>query len=408
MAVDEQQGSDGAVAIPRRAPVLPPLDELELQDDPHRDHARFVRWLLAPLAGAAIVLLAVLWWLDPISVTGRETRFSVVENGGIRQAKLDLMEELPAAPDVLVLGSSRSMQLDPADVERISGGATAFNGAVSGGTSEDAYLYARYAAELWADEPGGYPHLVIGVVNDVLRDSGTASLDPRLRRYLPRAQRSRPPLEVAKELLQLRTVQAAIRSVRHVVPRDGIGALADPTGGGDRIDAGLARQGRQKNNRRDLLDARGMSPADQGEGSLDQRIERQMDEYLRASFAEGDPFDGVDDRGLSMLRRTIELANEHGDVPTLWVTPFHPEARALLPAEHERRDRAFREAIAVLQADPALRFEFVDLDELAAFDGDAAGFHDGIHMSTDNTARVIEHLHEIGQLAPRRRSATTS
>lgn len=401
MTLDEQHRGGGAVATPRREPARLDVDDLEPPVDVHPDHARFVRWLLLLVFAVVVVMLAALWWLDPISVTGRQTRFSIVENGGIRQAKLDLMEELPAAPDVLVLGSSRSMQLDPADVERISG-ASAFNGAVSGGTSEDAYLYARYAADLWADEPEGYPHLVIGVVNDVLRDSGTAALDPRLRRYLPRARRTRPPLEAATELLQLRTVQAALRAVRHVVPRDGIGSIADPTGGADRVDAGLAREGRQKNNRRDLLDARGMSPADEEEGTLAQRIERQMDQYLRAAFAEGDAFDGVDERGLSLLRRTIALANEHGGVPTLWVTPFHPEARRRLPAEYDRRDRAFRAAIDELRGDPSLRFEFVDLDELRTFGGEPSGFHDGIHMSTANTARVLSHLHGLGLLAPRR------
>ena len=115
-----------------------------------------------------------------------------------------------------------------------------------------------------------------------------------------------------------------------------------------------------------------------------------------------DAFDGVDERGLSMLRRTIELANEHGDVPTLWVTPFHPDARELLPEAYEERDRAFRTAIEDLRADDSLRFEFVDLVDLATFGGDPAGFHDGIHMSTDNTARVVEHLHRLGELRPGR------
>jgi hypothetical protein len=372
-------------------------DRSELVDgDPA--NARFVRWLVAAVLLVVVVLLTTLWWLDPVSVTGRQTRFSVVENGGIRQAKLDLMEELEAPPDVLVLGSSRSMQLDPADVQRIAG-ATAFNGAVSGGTSQDAYLYARYADQLWGGD-GRFPHLVIGVVNDVLRDSGTAVLDPRLRQFLPRAQRDRDPVEVADELLQVRTLQAAARSLRHVLSTEGAGALLEPAAERDRVHAGFARTGRQKNNRRDLLDERGMSQPgrDATAGTLDQRIERQMREYLEASFAPGDAFDGVDERGLSMLRRTIELANARGDVPTLWTTPFHPAAEAMLPAEHRERDRRFRAAIDELRDDPTLQFEFVELDDVATFGGRADGFHDGIHMRVDNTARVLHHLHELGLL----------
>jgi hypothetical protein len=367
--------------------------------DPDPAHAGFVRWLLASVLLGVAALLFALWWLDPISVTGRQTRFSVVENGGIRQAKLDLMEELASPPDVLVLGSSRSMQLDPADVQQIAG-AEAFNGAVSGGTARDMYLYARYAAELWGGEEDAFPHLVLGVVNDSLRPGGTAVLDPRLRRYLPRARQEHPPLEVAEELLQVRTLQAALRATRHVLARDGIGSLLDPTGQPAGVDADLARPGRQKNNRRDLLDARGMSRPgpEAAEGTLAQRIDRQMQEYLASTFAEGDAFNGVHEQGLSLLRRTIELANRHGDVPTLWITPFHPDARTRLPPEYEARDRRFRDALEDMRADPALRFELVDLDDIASFGGVVDGFHDGIHMSTDNTARVLGHLHRLGQL----------
>jgi hypothetical protein len=279
---------------------------------------------------------------------------------------------------------------------------------VSGGTSKDMYLYARYADELWGPEQ--YPHLVLGVVNDVLRNSGTAGLDPRLRRYLGRAQREHRFLQVADELLQVATLKAANRSLRHVLPRDGISALADPTGGTDQVDATLARTGRQKNNRRDLLDERGMSqPGPESfEGTLASRIDRQMSEYLSASFADADSFDGVDPGGLAFLRRTIALANARGDVPTLWVTPFHPDAVDRLPPAYRQRDDRFRRAIDELQRDPALEFEFVDLDDLASFDGDPADFHDGIHMTVDNTARVIRKLQKLGALAPDRVSAAAA
>jgi hypothetical protein len=374
---------------------------LTVHEDPAGAAPRYVRWVLLLVAAACAVLLAALWWLDPISVTGRQTRFSVVENGGVRQAKLDLMEQLESPPRVLVLGSSRSMQLDPADVEEAAG-VEAFNGGVSGGTSQDMYLYARYAEELWADHPDGYPHLVLGVVNDVLRDSGTSVLDPRLRRYLPRTERERDPIDVADQLLQLKTVESAARGVRHVVRRDGIAALADPTGGDGSVDAGLARVGRQNGNRLDLLDARGMKLPVPGEdeGTLRSRIDEQMAEFVERSYEADTAFTGVDPRGLEMLRRTIRLANANGDVPTLWVTPFHPDALPMLPAQHADRDRRFRAALEQLGQEKELRFELVDFAQLDSFGGDPADFHDGIHMTVDNTARVIRRLHALGQLDP--------
>ena len=371
--------------------------------DRHRADRRFVRWLLASILLACLGLLAILWWLDPISVTGRQTRFSVVENGGVRQAKLDLMEELTAAPDVLVLGSSRSMKLDPAEIDEVSG-ATAFNGAVSGGTSQDMYLYARYADKLWGGGGGSddeYPHLVIGVVNDVLRFTGTAAHDPRLKQFLPKEDRQRNPLETVEQLLQLKTVEAAARATRRVVPRDGMGALLDPTGGATEVDAGLATTGKQKGNQRENLDERGMQLFDPGadySAPLAKRVETQMTNFVKRSYVADQAYQGVDPRGLDLLRRTIRLANEHGDVPTLWVTPFQPDALEYLPEAYQDRDRAFRAAIEELQADDDLEFTFVDLDDLESFDGDPQAFHDGIHMTVANTARVIARLHRDGAL----------
>ena len=405
VAHDPSRGTttrDLLAEVASRAHHSPRPAELE------RSERRFVRWLLASLLLTLAVLLAVLWWLDPISVTGRQTRFSVVENGGVRQAKLDLMEELEQAPDVLVLGSSRSMKLDPAEIERVTGGSTAFNGAVSGGTSQDMYLYARYADQLWGGgggQPDEYPHLVIGVVNDVLRYTGTAALDPRLRRFLPKSEQERSTLEVAEQLLQLKTLEAAARATRRVVPRDGAGALLDPTGGRTEVDAELTTTGKQKGNQRENLSPRGMQLFDPGADyskPLAERVETQMTTFVERSFEADPTYTGVDPRGLDLLRRTIRLANEHGDVPTLWVTPYHPEALDNLPELYRERDRNFRAAIAELEEEDGLEFTFVDLDDLASFDGDPNEFHDGIHMTPKNTARVIARLHRDGVLAPAR------
>ncbi|MCW2927646.1 MAG: hypothetical protein JWM86_1614 [Thermoleophilia bacterium] len=386
------------------AEIADRLHDTPVRPELERRERSFVRWLLVTLVLAIVALYGVLWWLDPISVTGRQTRFSVVENGGVRQAKLDLMEELPEAPDVLVLGSSRSMKLNPAEIERVSGGATAFNGAVSGGTTQDMYLYARYADELWGEEEGEFPHLVIGVVSDVFRYTGTAALDPRLKRFMPKgATQERDQLEVAKQLLQLTTVKAAVRAVRRVVPRDGAGSLLEPEKGAGRIDASLATTGKQRGNQRENLDKRGMqlfNPGMEGDTRpLDKRVETQMRTFVQRSYVADAQFTGIDPRGLDLLRRTIKLANSHGDVPTIWVTPYAPEAEQYLPKDlYESRNRTYRAAIRELQGNSSLKFRFADFEDISAFGGTATDWHDGIHMTEKNTARVIAQLERDGLL----------
>lgn len=295
------------------------------------------------------------------------------------------------------------MKLDPEEIERVSG-ATAFNGAVSGGTTQDMYLYARYADELWGDDK--YPHLVLGVVHDVFRYTGTAALDPRLKRFLPRKDQERPPLEVAKQLLQLKTVEAGARAVRRVVPRDGASSLLHPTEGVGRHDATLATTGKQKGNQRENLSPRGMQLFDPGADyskPLAARVETQMTTFVKNSYVADSAYTGMDERGLDLLVKTIRLANSHGDVPTLWVTPFQPDAIEYLPAkEFAERDQKFRDTIRELQRDDSLRFNFLDLADLDSFDGDPAEFHDGIHMTVKNTAKVIAALQKAALLAPKR------
>jgi hypothetical protein len=51
-----------------------------------------------------------------------------------RSVKLTLIEQAKSSPQILILGSSRARQAEPAFVEQLTG-KTAFNAAVTGGTA---------------------------------------------------------------------------------------------------------------------------------------------------------------------------------------------------------------------------------------------------------------------------------
>jgi hypothetical protein len=377
-----------------------------------RSERRFVRWLLITIGALVIFLFAALWWLDPVSVTGRETRFSVVENGGVRQAKLDLMEALPAPPKVMVLGSSRSMKIDPKDITSITGGDSAFNGGVSGGTSKDIYLYARYADQLWGGEGGQFPHLVIGVINDVFRDAGTAGFDPRLRRFLPSADKERDPLEVTKALLQWKTLQSAARVTPKIVRRDGVDALLHPVQTKGALNADLAVEGTQQSNQKQNFTAEGFQlfdPVRSLKTPLAKRMDAQMRTYVANTYTNDPDYTGIDQTALVLMRRTIALANSRGDVPTIWITPYQPTAaeKYLPKEEYAARNKVFLDAMHKLHDDPSLDFNFVEkTSDIANYGGNPNHFYDGIHQFPSNTKLVMQYLNDQG-LLKRRAPETT-
>jgi hypothetical protein len=395
--------------IASREPHEPRPKELD------RRERRYVRWSLTIIVLVTALLFAILWWLDPISVTGRQTRFSVVENGGVRQAKLDLMENLKAPPKVMVLGSSRSMKIDPASIQKLTGD-TAFNAGVSGGTSKDMYLYARYAEQLWANDGNrhaGFPHLVIGLMNDVLRNDSTAAFDPRLRRFLPSSQRRPGIADQAKALLQWKTMDAAQRAVRSVVPRDGVRSLIDPEGHSGAVSADLAIEGAQRGNKKENFTPQGFqlfAPVKHMEIPIHSRVRAQMKVYAENSYTADAEFTGADDIGIMFLRRTIQLANRNGDVPTLWKTPFQPWGKQFLPRdEYEARDERFEEVMRELKKDTSLQFNYYrEFDDLAYYGGDPDAFYDGIHQLPSNTDKVLAKLDELGVLAKDAKKTTAA
>jgi hypothetical protein len=344
-------------------------------------HAAFVRWLLACTALAILAVGAFNWVIDPTGVTGRVTRWRIGENAEVRSAKLDLYDRLVdagAGPEVVLLGSSRTMKFDPTHVEQLTG-ARAFNASVSGGVPRDAWLFVHLVAER---QPKDFPHLVWGLDVDAFRDKQLRdglSTDPRMQRFIPRTERVATAVASAGTLTELQTLEASVRAVR--------------AGGHDQ--SGLTRKR--------------FSPTGFQQWSLDfprttaareQAIRRQIAQYAGFVFVR-DAYERVEDEPLDEFVDVLRIANDHGDVPTIFLTPYHPLAERLLQRYGiDAREREVRDTLHALQRDGDVEFELVDLGELDTFGGDEAQFYDGVHMTPTNTRRVLARLDELGLLAP--------
>src|SRR5580765_5267755 len=94
--------------------------------------------------GLAFVLL--------LTVSGTASAFPLTNpnppsctDQGARFTKLQLLEQLPQAPHVLVLGSSRARPAMPGTVAALTGG-PAFNAGVKGGNASDEYVFQQLLA----------------------------------------------------------------------------------------------------------------------------------------------------------------------------------------------------------------------------------------------------------------------
>src|SRR5436305_4466946 len=111
------------------------------------DRRGFFRYAVAAVVGLAVALCAVFMFnaiVDPLSLIGWRIVPPAVETD--RSIKLDLIGKLKTNPQVVVLGSSRSRQGEPAVIDRLTGLQTGLNAGVTGGDAADAWVMVRNIA----------------------------------------------------------------------------------------------------------------------------------------------------------------------------------------------------------------------------------------------------------------------
>ncbi|MCW2974450.1 MAG: hypothetical protein JWN72_2723 [Thermoleophilia bacterium] len=339
---------------------------------------RFVAWLLSSLVLLLAIVFAFDYYVDATGVTGRDTKWNVVENAKDRTIKLDYYERLEAhPPQTVLLGSSRVMKFEPSVVEEITGDRT-FNAAVSGGTPEDALLFVKLIAQR---QPTSFPHLVWGVDVDAFRDKqlrdGLAQ-DPRTQQFLSTRRRVANTAAMVGTLLEWQTLKTSVQSLQ----RDG----PEPSRAAKRT---YAPDGFQEWE---------LHPVARTAFQLRQQVATEMRQYTQAIFVRDD-YTEVEEAPTDDFRELIRIANRHGDVPTVFLTPYQPGAKRFLDAyDIDARTREVRALLQRLQGAGGLRFEVADFTDVEQFGGDPAQFYDGVHMTTANTSAALRELGRRGLL----------
>lgn len=268
--------------------------------------------------------------------------------------KIFLASRLREAPQVALIGSSRTLRLEPPLITRLTG-RSAFNAAVSSGSPWEGLQAARY---LDARFPDRFPHLVIGLEPDLFVRWG-------------------PPR---------RSLEAA-RQITREVPPSFIGswARATPLGwGGRRVVTDLGVLARDPNDVR--LEA-GVT--------MEHRVRADVRRLTGTGPGSISGFRQLSPRQMSALGSLIGLANRRGDTPVVFLTPTQPDAWARLAGTPlPDRHRELRAHLLAMQEQGRLRL--VDLSSVASFGGDPTAFYDRQHMTFRNARRVVAHLARVG------------
>lgn len=321
------------------------------------------RALRLPLLDASLMVLVglLLWGAVQQQAAERralrEYRPELVVTSEI-SAKADLLQALQRQPELIFFGGSRAERFDPAYARRKTG-LESFNLALTNSHPEGAWALVNW---LYDRRPGARLRWVWGVNPASL---GDRDLDPAL---------------LQDQRFSWYFADALVRAQRRLLPR----TVAEMPQQSHLNRRRYARDGLLLWNTYDRYREIG--------GTLD----KSLDRYIATAVAKVKNAAGGGDgrsRARVYFEKTLRLLNEHGTTPVIVVMPVHPRVLAALrPYGRDHRHARFLAYLTGLEKRYSLRV--VDLTELSSFGGDPDGFYDGVHITRENSDRVIDALVE--------------
>jgi hypothetical protein len=340
---------------------------------PSANQRRFVVGFLGSCLGVLAAILAFNIVIDPFALAGSGIVPTAVEPD--RSVKLDLLQHLKRGPEILIMGSSRSRQAEPAFLWKLTRH-TGFNAGVTGGTSADEYVFVRYAADLFPHQKRRY----IWFTDVGLAGGGVLAQlahDPRARRYLPGGAGF--GLGDVGTYLSTDATKASWRVFRKCVL-----ATCHPHIR-YHADGSLTNQSLKylPEHARSLRQAVAKLAAAV-------RVNHETLAQARADLAHPHRFD--------YFERALAFMNRRGEVPVIVLNPVYPTVLAELNKYGYASRRATLEKVAELHK--RFRFVFVDAQDIRKWGGTAADWSNATHINRANMRRLLRYVvaHSDGAL----------
>jgi hypothetical protein len=321
--------------------------------------------IVARRLAAAIAAVVV-----ALSVSAAWPRTAAASPEASRTEKIRLLDKLVQAPQLLVLGSSRAMRLDPALLRRLTG-LIGFNAAVSSGTCADGWCFLHLIADRFPSTPAPRVIWMLDVEQFRARAIHPWLLSvPRLTQYIPAQFLPAPSLPASAGAPTPAGVSALPPAARTLPSAAPVSAVADQTSGAA-VDYGYRRiyapDGLLRWAPDDHKAAHGWSLAD--------GIADSVHKY-RAIYPRG--FKGLGSMPGWFVRESIKLLNSQGVRPVIVLTPYQPRLLDFIAGRGwPRRHQQVLAFFAALR--PSCDFVLLDMTRLSSFGGRASEFYDGTH-----------------------------
>ena len=379
---DEPGYPHGAYEEPAIETATPPSGSLKLKqraipDPPELDQTmgRRAFWFVLVLVVVTFVVLAGVVTLnviaDPYGSVGTHIFPTVTTSD--RTVKADRIEALKEPPQLVVLGSSRSMRYEPSYLEQKTGLRT-FNAGVNGiGGTADAWAMTQFIHEVWPDAHPNYLWMVDVESFVPFEVQARTANEPRLAKYVGAATAGKGIVELAKAIWQNRTTEFSLDTTK-----DSVRLL---------IYKKEAKNKQSKYQKQILSD-----------GVLKQRLwskkewdRRFPNSVQRYSDLYKNVYHGLDPQSKAYFEKSLAFMNEQGATPLIVLTPINPKLRKVLgPLGWTVRHKQVVAYIESLQS--KYHFVFLDITDPSVFGFDPQQFYDGLHMTTINTEKAIDYI----------------
>ena len=349
----------------------------EIRLQPGESARDYVMLLLAFCLGLMALVAVFNALVDPFGTVGTGLVPTAIWSD--RTTKVSLIDALKTPPQLIVLGSSRAMKIQPGYLQRLTG-LPGFNAAVSAGVPADAWAFVNLLHDHFPDTHPRYlwlfdvEELHPSPLDPALTDQ------PQLARFFSSSARQEASLRSVTWLFSWDTFWTSVRSLRAYFTHEERAETDTGTLQTTRTKPSLsefAPDGFRRFDFHDSLLARGHTLAKELPGTI-----RDYTHTYNAMYPHLDPLEE------QYVEKTLGLMNQLGATPVIVLSPYQPQLLAALrPLGWNTRHRQVLQFLQSLHA--RYRFVLLDMTHIATFHGSPSNFYDGVHMRLRNVHRLL-------------------